>query len=420
MRHIFRCLSVAAVVGALLCARDASAQIRVNPTGVNVNGQGATTAFLTFGALAGYAAAEAMWCGEIVPATPAIGFRCDPATVYGVLPARYNQSQTSGVDALTDIMALPASVARRAYQAAAAGREASFFYVRRFVKAGKPDQFVAVTCRLTGGGARVPLSLVDVQLAFDVETPILQVEAGQRMPPVSARLVYTGSGRLQGRWEIVMPGQDTPTASDLLTTASLPAEDRGSQRRYPELDRFDVFLPAEGRFTLPGPDPGRLPTGVEGQYTLLLRVEATDDKEADSDLAAVGAGAGVVHSAGVAGFPMPVLRYLVGHGVAGLSPSATAPDGRAPADGTSFDPDTPIDLVWRPVSSAGLYRVEVAIEGKTIHQAFVRPELPIYRLPPFVVEKAVGAALAWRVVAMTAAGKDASAGGWRVINIQKR
>ena len=58
--------------GVILCTAVASvrAQIRVHPTGVNVNAQGATTVFLTFGGLAGYQAVEAFWCGELVPADP--------------------------------------------------------------------------------------------------------------------------------------------------------------------------------------------------------------------------------------------------------------------------------------------------------------------------------------------------------------
>jgi len=67
-------LSVLAV--AAMANRPALAQIRVNPTGVNVNAQGATTVFLTFGGLAGYEAAEAFWCGELIPASPAVGLRC--------------------------------------------------------------------------------------------------------------------------------------------------------------------------------------------------------------------------------------------------------------------------------------------------------------------------------------------------------
>ncbi len=108
---------------------------------------------------------EALWCGELIDARPAIGLRCDPGTILGSLPIRFNLASASGQDALTDIMSIPASVTRRAYQAAAAGDRSSFFYVRRFVDgAGGPDQYVAVTCRLAGGGARTPLALTDVQL----------------------------------------------------------------------------------------------------------------------------------------------------------------------------------------------------------------------------------------------------------------
>ena len=173
-------LSVLAV--AAVASRPALAQIRVNPTGVNVNAQGATTVFLTFGGLAGYEAAEAFWCGQLIPASPAIGLRCDPGTIYGSLPLRFDRSGLSGASGLTDIMTIPPSVSRRAYQAAEAGTGASFFYVRRFRRpAGGPDQYVAVTCRLTGGGARSPLSLTNVKVAFQPEASVLQVTQGDRV-----------------------------------------------------------------------------------------------------------------------------------------------------------------------------------------------------------------------------------------------
>ncbi len=40
------------------------AQIKVNPTGVNVNTNGATTVFLSFGRLVDQVPVEAFWCGE--------------------------------------------------------------------------------------------------------------------------------------------------------------------------------------------------------------------------------------------------------------------------------------------------------------------------------------------------------------------
>ena len=54
---------------ALLLPAAARAQIRVNPTGVNVNAQGATTVFLTFGGLGSdYVPVEAFWCGRLITA----------------------------------------------------------------------------------------------------------------------------------------------------------------------------------------------------------------------------------------------------------------------------------------------------------------------------------------------------------------
>src|SRR4030095_6721730 len=159
---------------ALLCAVAVAQDIRVNPTGVNVNSHAATTVFLTFGGMNNYRPAEACWCGALTPAAPDLGFKCDPATIFGCLPARYDLSQQSGSSAFTDIMSIPPSVARRAYQAAVDGEESRFFYVRRFVSAaGGPDQFVNVICRLTGGGARVPFAITDVKLAFGVADPVL-------------------------------------------------------------------------------------------------------------------------------------------------------------------------------------------------------------------------------------------------------
>ena len=397
-------------------AGDAVAAVRVSPQGVNVNGQGATTVLLTYGGLDGYVASEALWCGEVVAATPDIGVKCDPLTVYGVLPTRYTWSRRSGNDAYTDIMSMPPSVARRAYQAAVSGRSAEFFYVRRFVKPASPDQYVLVTCRLTGGGARVPLSLVDVLLGFDVDTPILQIATGEPLPPFSARIQYTGTGRLIGRWEVVLPGQDAPSETDLLTEATLPLEERGTQRRYAQIDRFNVFLPPVGRYTLHGPDPAQLPTAVDGQYLVLLRVEASDDKEADSDLAAIGAGPGVVHAGAVSGFPMPVLRYVVGAGGSEDSPiTASSLGGLTPQDGSVVPRAGPVDLGWLRLSGARYYRLDVESGDQRIHQAFVSPSSATYRLPPFVRDKAVGNQVRWQVVAIDEAGRVVARSVWSAL-----
>src|SRR5262249_6529994 len=95
--------------------------IKVNPTGVNVNASGATTALLTFGPGGNCRPEEGTRCGEWIPGAPDNGFKCDPATILDQLPGRFDLSKSSGSLGFTDIMSIPPSVAPRAYQAAQAG-----------------------------------------------------------------------------------------------------------------------------------------------------------------------------------------------------------------------------------------------------------------------------------------------------------
>ncbi|MBT8336913.1 MAG: hypothetical protein KJO11_09935 [Gemmatimonadetes bacterium] len=405
-------------VAAVLCASPSSAQIQRHPTGVNVNATGATTVFLTFGNLEGYVPVEALWCGELIPASPDLGNRCDPGTLFGALPIRFAQGRPSGQDAFTDIMSIPPSVARRAYQAAIDGDDSRFFYVRRFAdpQGLRPDQFVTVTCRMTGGGARVPLSLLDVRLRFATDDAVLSVPAGAVPPPLQAQIHYTGTGNLIGRWEVVMPGEDPPASDDLLTEATLPAELRGTQRRYTELERFNVFLPPTGEVTLPGPDVTRLPTKRTGMYQVLLRIEASGDKEGDSSLASAGAGQGVVTSGAVAGFPLPPLRYFVGDaGAVGVSGARLR--ALFPAADSVFAPDEPVTFAWTQVGTALLYRLEVrAVGGETVVSALLQPGSAAYRAPDWLGDR-VGSDLEWRVQALGAGGAVVRESEWRRLQL---
>lgn len=402
---------------AMLVAQTADAISR-DPNGVNVNAQGATTVFITFGGLQQQLPVEAVWCGELTPAAPDIGFRCDPATIYGRLPIRLDQSRVNaGSTAFTDIMSIPPSVARRAWQAADRGENSAFYYVRRFVSTvGGPDEYVFVTCRLAGGGARVPLALTDVRLSFSVERLAPALQRGMPPPPVHAEIRYNGSGRLKGRWEIVLPGEDPPGSRDLLTEASLPPEERGLQRRYTQVGRFNVFLPPTGKIVLPGPDPRRLPTEIEGMYQLLLRIEATDDKEGDSNLALAGAGDGIVHSGAVAGFPIPPLRYYIGnaldapansHALALLTPVADTPVSSNGA----------LTFTWVQTPAAMLYKLEIAEGAVVRHSAMLQQGVGAYLAPDWLVQQGADAALRWRVTALGPGGRMVDRTAWRDLRI---
>ncbi len=401
--------TVFAMLLVLTATSFAAAQIRVNPTGVNVNSQNPTTVFLTFGPIpAGYVPAEAIWCGELIPAPPpAIGNQCRPDTIFGSLPARLNLSQASGNGGFTDIMGIPASVVRRAYQAAVDGADSGFFYVRRFVStAGQPDQFVAVTCRMTGGGARVPFALTDVQIKTASKEPILFLKTGESLPEIVAEIRYNGTGRLKGRWELVKPGEAPPADRDLLTEATLPLELRGTQKRYSEVGRFNHFLPPIGKFTLKFEEPaGRLAI-AQGQYILLLRIEATDDKESDSNLGAVGVGSGIVHSGAVASFPMPVLKFFVG----GEGPTAAVSSTEtslSPNQEITVDPGRPLVFSWSAPANAAVSRLEVFDEAGAITlSAILLPPISSYRAPAWFVSKYQRKKLSWRIVSFDETGAE--------------
>ncbi len=407
---------------ALLMIPSALAQISVNPSGVNVNANGATVVFLTYGGLEGYVPTEAQWCGEIQDAFPDVGQRCQPGTLFGQLPLRSNFGRTSGTGGFTDIMSIPASVARRAYQSARDGDDSRFYYVRRFVPdtVNGPDVYVAVTCRLTGGGARTPFALLDVQMRFQTDATIQSVAAGETLPPVEAEISYNGTGTLRGRWEVVLPGEEPPTERDLLTEATLPVEERGLQRRYTEVGSFSLFLPPStgARFVLRGPNPDDIPNEVEGLYQLLLRIEATDDKEGDSNLASVGAGEGVVHTGAVAGFPIPPLRYFVGQASGHAAPVRGKLYALLPEPDMHWADETALDFSWTETPLASLYRLEVwASDTERVLAAVLPASLASYRAPAWLRDKATEGHLRWRVAAIGYEGQEIARTDWRMVRL---
>jgi hypothetical protein len=366
-------------------------QVAVTPNNVTAYSQGATSVYLTFSNVVNLNPAESVWCGAIIPATPNIGFQCDPATIFGTLPARYNQSKLVN-NRYTDIMSITPTVARRAYTDAVNGNNSQFFYVRRFSSTiGGLDQYVAVTIRLSGNGAGVPFSLTAVKLLWQDGTKVVPfIKPDEALPKITAEIRYTGTGRLKGRWEIVKPGEALPEGRDLLSEASLTPEERGIQKRYTLLNRFNVNLPPGGRYTLPGPENWRIDKTIEGMYLLLFRVEASD---------AVDSGA----NGAVAGFQMPVLRYYVGNSSnANINQVTNIAIG-----GDVEDEKPPIILTWKAVENTKLYRLEIEDEeGKKVFSAVVLPKSRAYQLPSFIQHLTASKQLKWKVSAIGEGGKE--------------
>lgn len=382
-----------------------------NPTGVNVSSHGATTVFITFqGLAAGETAVRAFWCGDVTATGVVAGNPCVAGTIFGSLALRNDQSTTSGtggVSNFTDIMTIPASVSRRAFQEAVRGKSSEFFYVREF----STGFFVTVTCRMAGGGARVPFALTDVQIRFTTDEgkkPIFAVGIDEPLPDFGADIRYNGTGRLKGRWELVYPGDVEPSTRDLLTEATLPVEQRGTQQRYTLLERFEVFLTPTGKYYLPGPKRVKPPTQAGGLYRVLLRVEATGDKEGNSNTLS-----GVANTGGVAGFPMPVLRYYVG------TPDETdkfaAPVGQLalvlPGSDARISTGN-IEFTWVDIPNTNLYKVELENTQGSVLSAIIKSTETSYRAPPWLKDEA-GVPLRWRVVAVGENGATIAKSEWR-------
>jgi hypothetical protein len=151
-------------------------------------------------------------------------------------------------------------------------------------------------------------------------------------------------------------------------------------------------------------------------YLILLRIEASDDKEGDSNLGSAGAGIGVVHAGAVAGFPMPPLRYVVGAGSSELAETTESTQLRAlsPLADAAIATSAPLDFTWVEGGlRAAFFRIEVRnAAGDDVHAAIVPRGSGMYHAPSWLLEKA-GASAAWRVVALDLLGRQVSRTEWR-------
>ncbi len=389
----------------------------VNPTGVNVRSNAPNTVFITFQGLEpNERAVEALWCGTVQPGISAGSITssdpCVPGTLFGRLPLNFDRSRSSqgvGQKNFSDIMVIPASVVRRAVQEGIEGKNSDFFYVRHFTGGSGGDKWAVVTCRLGAGGARSPLSLIDVKITFSGQadpTQLFVLRSGERLPRFSAEIQFNGSGQLKGRWELVRPGDSEPEANDLLTEATLPLELRSTQKRYLTVARFSQFVVPNGTVRIDGPEPSLLDTRVEGPYHVLLRIEATDDKEANSEIG----GGQLVKTGGVAGFPMPTLKYFVGDVAAAsaLASKSSAASTKAldlmlPLSDAAVDSSRAVVFEWIEVPGAAKYRIDVESAGQTIITSTTVEAR--YSPPPSWIASRVRGIAKWRVEALDRDGR---------------
>ncbi len=440
--------NVILIILMMLISTSVTAVTGRNPTGVNVNTNGPSTVLITFHNLAANeTSVDAFWCGDVTSTGVVVGTNpCVPGTLLGHLPKRNDFSRitgsgttTGGGDTtlnklfprsktkssaratthrnLTDVMSIPTAVIRRAYQEAQRGRSSEFFYVRQFVNNGI-STYVTVTCRMGAGGARSPLALTRVDLDFNdarSRKAITQVKQFSQLKPFSAAITYNGTGLLKGRWEIVLPGDVEPSSFDLLSEASLPAEERPLQKRYRLISRFQKFLAPNGKAVIPGPDPKLLPVNEKGLYRILFRVEASNDKEGNSDTLA-----GILNTGGVAGFAMPTLRYFVGDSsqlaVAKSYPPITLllPHSKQVLDSSA------VEFTWfelKDSKDVAIYKIEFYQAGgnkNLIASALIKPGSSSYKPVDSVLNK-LNQPLLWKVVALDENGKTLSTSPLRTL-----
>ncbi len=166
----------------------------------------------------------------------------------------------------------------------------------------------------SAGAANSPLILGETRLGYGVTAAAGRFQSyrsDSEFAAFGAQFQYSGTGTLNYRWEVVRPGEPDPDVIDLYPEQSLSAADRLRQTRYSEISRGQVFLPAMGRYFLRGPDAALLPRSSEGNYLILLRIEAS-----------TASVSGAIN--GATAFPIQPLTYVM-VGDRGISTTPTEP-----------------------------------------------------------------------------------------------
>ena len=146
---------------------------------------------------------------------------------------------------------------------------------------------------------------------------------------------------------------------------------------------------------LPGPDPSRLPKGSTGLHQILLRIEATNESEARSELST-----GFVSSGGVAGFPLPTFRY-------NIVPKSSKIALLEPIIDTVLSPNQKLRFSWEGASGASGYKLEVRRSNQLVFSALLAANTTSYTAPPWL-KKVKGQALSWKIQALKSTSNEPS------------
>jgi len=393
----------------------------VLPNISNINQQSGGSVMLNYSGLsANEETREAFWCGDVSSTGISSTNPCIPGTLLGRSLQNHSWSYTkqNGVRCnFIEVMNVPPSVTRKAFQQALQGADPDFFYIRRFSDAGQ-NSYISVRLKLSSSSINTPLSLNQVKIQFQgkaANNVITFITRGEKLPEFGAQIRYSGQGRLKGRWELVLPGDIQPRPFDLYPAASVPVEQRILQRRYTLLGRFNKQLPSSGTFYLPGPKNNPILSNLNGAYKILLRLE--------SELNPLENNAQIELKGALSGFPLPVLRYYVGSQRAMQNAQQNQEIGQLTLlspDDESFKKGDAITFKWLAFSGSALYQLEVRnADNQLALSAAIKADDHHYAAPPWLIENS-NTALRWRITALDKSGQVNANSAWRTLNINPK
>lgn len=345
----------------LLLPTMTSADILRDPIGVNVSAARPMSLTIRFADSNGglFTTDEALFCYRQLPSG-----QCDPAAILGRLPKSRDIGSTSEpVSAITDVMTIPYSVIRSSLSIAQRVDFSDFFYVRTFIPEPGIDLgagvnqtvYQKVTCHLAGP-ARVPLSLTRVSVygredyRDDAVRLIRLNENNIDNGRLYATVEHTGTGSIEGWWEVRNPGDPALRDIDLLPQAALPPAQRGLQHRYLRLKQFKVQATTAGTVLIDGPRYHELPSAVTGRHEILLRFKAGGGRENRARLVVPKEPLNVFSGA-VAAFKVPVIEY---HVAVGLNTSRPVTRLKSWLTNNGQESTGEWKLAWQPLPQSDL------------------------------------------------------------------